>query len=159
MGCSHGAASFAASTNKWETAEEKEKRLAKSSASSNSKKENKKSVTRDDSEDDDDEVVVKDNSDDDLDDDDDEPSAWSCMSFFEKVKYIVTLKWIDDFLDNLPKRILNAILSFLFLEIMVVIWLLASLCSECWRNAVWKAIYKSVKWFNKVLDKSDIVSQ
>ena len=44
MGCSHGAASFAASTNKWETAEEKEKRLAKSSASSNSKKENKKSV-------------------------------------------------------------------------------------------------------------------
>lgn len=159
MGCSYGAASFAASTNKWETAEEKEKRLAKSSASSNSKKENKKSVTRDDSEDDDDEVVVKDKSDDDLDDDDDEPSAWSCMSFFEKVKYIVTLKWIDDFLDNLPKRFLNAILSFLFLEIMVVIWLLASLCSECWRNAVWKAIYKSVKWFNKVLDKSDIVSQ
>ena len=94
-----------------------------------------------------------------LDDDDDEPSDWSCMSFLEKVVYIVKLKWIDDFLDNLPKRIVNAILSFLFMEIMVVVWLLASLCSESWRNAVWKAIYKSVKWFNKVLDKSNIVSQ
>lgn len=133
MGCSHGAASFAASTNKWETAQEREKRMANQSASSST-----------------DEV---------LDDDDDEPSDWSCMSFLEKVVYIVKLKWIDDFLDNLPKRIVNAILSFLFMEIMVVVWLLASLCSESWRNAVWKAIYKSVKWFNKVLDKSNIVSQ
>jgi hypothetical protein len=94
----------------------------------------------------------------DSDDDDDEPSDWSCMSFLEKVEYIVKFKWIDDFLDNLPKRIFNAILSFLFMEIMVVVWLLASLCSESWRNAVWKAIYNSVKWFNRLLDKSNIVS-
>ena len=35
MGCSHGAASFAASTNNWETAQEREKRLAKQSAPKN----------------------------------------------------------------------------------------------------------------------------
>lgn len=34
MGCSHGAASFAASTNNWETAQEREKRLAKQSSQS-----------------------------------------------------------------------------------------------------------------------------
>lgn len=146
MGCSHGAASFAASTNKWETAQEREKRMAKQSASSSSEVKNKTTVAKVDT----DEV---------LDDDDDEPSDWSYMSFLEKVEYIVKLKWIDDFLDNLPKRILNAILSFLFMEIMVVVWLLASLCSESWRNAVWKAIYKSVKWFNRLLDKANIVSQ
>ena len=145
MGCSHGAASFAASTNKWETAQEREKRMAKQSAPSDSEEKDETTGVKEDT----DEVL----------DDDDEPSDWSCMSFLEKVEYIVKLKWIDDFLDNLPKRILNAILSFLFMEIMVVVWLLASLCSESWRNAVWKAIYKSVKWFNRVLDKSNIVSQ
>lgn len=145
MGCSHGAASFAAN-QKWETAQERDKRLAKPSDSSISQ-----GVTKT--------KVEKEDSDNVLDDNYDEPSAWSCMSFFEKVKYIFTFKWIDDFLDNLPKRFVNAILSFLFLEIMAVIWLLASLCSECWRNAVWKAIYKSVKWLNRLLDKSNIVSQ
>ena len=165
MGCSHGAASFAASTNKWETAQEREKRIAKQSASYDSDGKVKTSVAKEDSDEvlDDaiaDELVAAysgDNPDDD-DDDDDEPSAWSCMSFLEKVKYIFTFKWIDDFLDNLPKRILNAILSFFFLEIMAVIWLLASLFSKRWRNGVWKAIYKSVKWLNKLLDKSNIVS-
>jgi hypothetical protein len=39
MGCSHGAASFAASTNKWETAQEREKRMAKQSAPKNDKAE------------------------------------------------------------------------------------------------------------------------
>ena len=153
MGCSHGAASFAASTNKWETAQERDKRMAKQSASSNSERKAKTTVEQEDT----DELVAA-YSNDDLDDDDDEPSAWSCMSFLEKVEYIFKLKWIDDFCDNLPKRILNAFLSFIYLEIMAVVWLLASLFSERWRNAVWKSMYKSVKWLNKLLDNSNIVS-
>ena len=95
----------------------------------------------------------------DLDDDYNEQSDWSYMSFLEKCEYIVKFKWIDDFLDNLPKRILNAILSFIYLEIMAVVWLLASLFSERWRNAVWRSIYKSVKWLNEKLDNSNILSK
>ena len=95
----------------------------------------------------------------DLDDDYNEQSDWSYMSFLEKCEYIVKLKWIDEFLDNLPKRILNAILSFIYLEIMAVVWLLASLFSERWRNAVWRSIYNSVKWLNEKLDNSNILSK
>ena len=96
--------------------------------------------------------------DDDFDDDFDE-SVWSSMDFAEKVVYIVKFEWIDEFLDNLPKRILNAILSFIYLEIMAVVWLQASLFSERWRNAVWRSIYKSVKWLNEKLDNSNILSK
>ena len=95
----------------------------------------------------------------DLDDDYNEQSDWSYMSFLEKCEYIVKFKWIDEFFDNLPKRILNAILSFIYLEIMAVIWMLASLFSERWRNAVWRSIYKSVKWLNEKLDNSNILSK
>lgn len=166
MGCSHGAASFAASTNKWETAQERDKRMAKQSASSNNRGEVKTTFAKEDSDEVLDDAIADKlvaaysggNSDDDSDDDYDEPSAWSYMSFFEKIEYIVKLKWIDEFLDNFPKRFVNAILSCLFLEIMAVIWLLASLFSERWRNAVWKAMYKSIKWLNKMLDKSDVVT-
>lgn len=158
MGCSHGAASFAASTNKWETAQEREKRIAKQSASSNSNGKAKATVAEEVVDDTMADELVAAYSNEDLDDDCDEPSAWSCMSFLEKVEYIFKLKWLDDFLDNLPKRILNAFLSFIYLEIMAVVWLLASLFSERWRNAVWKSMYKSVKWLNKLLDNSNIVS-
>jgi hypothetical protein len=139
LGCSELIAKTGKYRSLWETAQERDRRMAKPSNSSISQ-----GVTKT--------KVEKEDSDDVLDDNYDEPSAWYYMSFFEKVKYIFTFKWIDDFLDNLPKRFVNAILSFLFLEIMAVIWLLASLCSECWRNAVWKAIYKSVKWLNRLLD-------
>ena len=145
MGCSHGAASFAANS-KWETAQEKEKRMSQPTAPSKSERKVKTKVAKED-------------TDDVLDDDYDEPSDWSYMSFLEKCEYIVKFKWIDEFFDNLPKRILNAILSFIYLEIMAVIWMLASLFSERWRNAGWRAIYKSVKWLNDKLDNSNIISK
>ena len=39
LGCSHGAASFAADTKNWETAQERDKRMVKSSASKSDKTE------------------------------------------------------------------------------------------------------------------------
>ena len=138
-------------------------RISQPSAPSNSKSKVKPTVAKKDSDEylDDaiaDELVAA-YSGDDSDDDYNEPSAWSYMSFLEKCEYIVKFKWLDEFLDNLPKRILNAILSFIYLEIMAVVWLLASLFSERWRNAVWRSIYKSVKWLNEKLDNSNILSK
>ena len=138
-------------------------RISQPSAPSNSKSKAKPTAAKKDSDEylDDaiaDELVAA-YSGDDSDDDYNEPSAWSYMSFLEKCEYIVKFKWLDEFLDNLPKRILNAILSFIYLEIMAVVWLLASLFSERWRNAVWRSIYKSVKWLNEKLDNSNILSK
>ena len=45
MGCSHGAASFASGTNKWETAQERDKRIAKQSASKSDKTESHEKET------------------------------------------------------------------------------------------------------------------
>ena len=45
MGCSHGAASFAADANKWETAQERDKRIAKQSASKSDKTESHEKET------------------------------------------------------------------------------------------------------------------
>ena len=126
----------------WEIAQGGDNRMSQPTAPSNSKGKVQDKVAEED-----------------LDDDDNEQSDWSYMSFLEKCEYIVKFKWIDEFLDNLPKRILNAILSFIYLEIMAVIWMLASLFSERWRNAVWRAIYKSVKWLNDKLDNSNIISK
>ena len=148
----------------WETAQGGGgNRISQPSAPSNSKSKVKPTVAKKDEDEylDDaiaDELVAA-YSGDDSDDDYNEPSAWSYMSFLEKCEYIVKLKWLDEFLDNLPKRILNAILSFIYLEIMAVVWLLASLFSERWRNAVWRSIYKSVKWLNEKLDNSNILSK
>ena len=126
----------------WEIAQGGDNRMSQPTAPSNSKGKVQDKVAEED-----------------LDDDDNEQSDWSYMSFLEKCEYIVKFKWIDEFLDNLHKRILNAILSFIYLEIMAVVWLLASLFSERWRNAVWRSIYKSVKWLNDKLDNSNIISK
>ena len=143
----------------WEIAQGGDNRMSQPTASSNSKGKVQEKVAKEDSDDAIADELVAAYSGDDSDDDYDEPSDWSYMSFLEKCEYIVKFKWIDEFLDNLPKRILNAILSFIYLEIMAVVWLLASLFSERWRNAVWRSIYKSVKWLNEKLDNSNILSK
>lgn len=53
--------------------------------------------------------------------------------------------WMDDFLDNLPKRFGCAILTLIVLEVMAVLCFFAALCSANWRDKVWG-------WTNNIIE-------
>ena len=60
--------------------------------------------------------------------------------------------WLDDFLDNLPKRFGCAIFSLIVVEVMAVLWFLVALCSARGRDKVWEWTNNIVEWLNDKFD-------
>ena len=54
--------------------------------------------------------------------------------------------WIDDFLDNLPKRFGCAIFSLIIVEVMAVLWFLVALFSASGRDKVWEWTNSVIEW-------------
>ena len=60
--------------------------------------------------------------------------------------------WMDDFLDNLPKRFGCAVLTLIVLEVMAVLCFLAALCSAKWRDKVWEWTSNMIESLNNKFD-------
>ena len=54
--------------------------------------------------------------------------------------------WMDDFLDNLPKRFGCAIFSLIIVEIMAVLWFLVALFSASGRDKVCELPNSVIEW-------------